>query len=242
LGCAPADEHAGWRTARRFTSQGRLIDERARGSELQPFMTASKHHAPATLRNREPIREVLARELPPRGTVLEIASGSGEHAVHFARAFPHLTWQPSDASENALASIAAWRDEAQLANLGAPLALDVTAATWPITRADAMLCINMVHITPWETALALFAGAARLLAIDALLYLYGPFRFGGTFTAPSNAAFDRDLRARDPRWGVRDVDELTTAAAARGFALQEIVDMPANNHSLVFRARAGARR
>lgn len=199
-------------------------------------MTDRKQHAPATVRNREPIREVLARELPPRGTVLEIASGSGEHALHFARAFPDLLWQPSDASEAALASIAAWRAEAELPNLCAPVALDVAAPAWPIERADAIVCINLVHIAPWEAALAMFAGAARLLAAGALLYLYGPYRFDGAFTAPSNAEFDRWLRDRDPRWGVRDVDELARAAAGHGFALREVVAMPANNHSLVFRA------
>jgi SAM-dependent methyltransferase len=198
-----------------------------------------KQHAPATDRNREPIREVLARELPPRGTVLEIASGSGEHAVAFARAFPHLTWQPSDPDERALASIAAWRDEAALPNLAAPLRLDVTAP-WPVEHADAIVCINMVHIAPWEAALALFAGAGRLLAPGALLLLYGPYRFGGAFTAPSNQAFDASLRARDPRWGVRDVDDLRAAAAAQGFTLDEPVALPANNHVLRFHRRAGA--
>lgn len=193
-----------------------------------------KQHAPATDRNREPIREVLARELPQRGTVLEIASGSGEHAVAFARAFPAVTWQPSDPDERALASIAAWRAEAALPNLAAPVRLDVTSA-WPIAHADAIVCINMVHIAPWEAALALFAGAGRLLAAGALLFLYGPYRFGGVFTAPSNEAFDASLRARDPRWGVRDVDDLRAAAAGQGFDLRDTVALPANNHALVFR-------
>ncbi|MDX2086790.1 MAG: DUF938 domain-containing protein [Kofleriaceae bacterium] len=190
-----------------------------------------KHHAPATERNRAPIREVLARVLPAGGTVLEIASGSGEHAVAFARAFPHLTWQPTDADPAALASIAAWRDEAALPNLAAPVALDVTQP-WPFATADAIVCINMVHISPWEASLALFSNAAQLLAPGALLYLYGPYRIAGV-TAPSNEAFDRSLRARDPRWGVRAVEDLTEAAV--GFALVEMVAMPANNHSLVFR-------
>jgi len=192
-----------------------------------------KRHAPATERNREPIREVLARVLPRTGTVLEIAAGSGEHAVYFARAFPHLTWQPTDADPAALESIAAWRDEVALPNLAAPLALDVTQP-WPVDHADAIVCINMVHIAPWEAALALFANAGRVLAPDALLYLYGPYRFGGA-TAPSNEAFDQSLRARDPRWGVRDVDDLTAAAAGHGLRLVDTVAMPANNHSLVFR-------
>lgn len=198
-------------------------------------MIDAKQQAPATQRNREPIREVLARELPPRGTVLEIASGSGEHAIYFARAFADLTWQPSDVGERALASIAAWSAEAQLANLRPPVALDVTAASWPVAHADAIVCINMVHISPWEATLGLFAGAARLLPAGALLYLYGPYRFSGEFTAPSNAEFDRALRARDPRWGVRDIDEVTAAAARHGFALRATIAMPANNHSLVFR-------
>jgi SAM-dependent methyltransferase len=195
-----------------------------------------KHHAPATARNREPIRDVLARELPSRGSVLEIASGSGEHAVYFAREFPDVTWQPSDASESALASIAAWCAEAQLPNLLAPVALDVTSATWPVAHADAIVCINMVHISPWEATLGLFVGASRVVSPGALLYLYGPYRFGGVFTTASNAEFDRSLRDRDPRWGVRDVDELAAAAQVHGFVLRETVAMPANNHSLVFRA------
>jgi hypothetical protein len=194
-----------------------------------------KKQAPAAQRNREPIREVLARVLPETGTVLTIAEGSGEHAVHFARAFPALAWQPSDVDPEALASIAAWCDEVALLNLARPIALDVTAPRWPLERADAITCINMIHIAPWEATLGLFAGAARTLAPGALLYLYGPYRFDGAFNAPSNEAFDASLRARDPRWGVRDVRDLETAA--RGFELAEVIAMPANNHSLVFRAR-----
>jgi len=192
-----------------------------------------KQHAPATARNREPIREVLARVLPQAGLVLELAAGSGEHSIYFARAFPALAWQPSDLDLTALASIDAWRAEAALPNLMMPLCIDVTQPTWPIERADAITCINMVHISPWQAALGVFAGAERLAA--ALLYLYGPYRFGGEFTAPSNAEFDRSLRARDPSWGVRDVRELEAAARERGYALREIIAMPANNHSLIFR-------
>jgi SAM-dependent methyltransferase len=193
-----------------------------------------KQHAPASARNREPIREVLARVLPERGLVLEIASGSGEHAVHLARAFPQLEWQPSDTDPVALASISAWRAEAGLANLREPIALDVTAP-WPISAADAILCINMIHIAPWETTLALFDGAARTLPPGGLLYTYGPYRFDGAFTAPSNAAFDASLRSRDPRWGVRDLAELRAEATARGLELETVIEMPANNHSLIFR-------
>lgn len=193
-----------------------------------------KQSSPAATRNREPIREILAQYLPPSGLVLEIASGTGEHAVHMARAFPGIEWQPTDPDATARASIAAWREEVALPNLHAPLALDVTAEPWPVAQADAIVCCNMVHIAPWEAALALFAGAARLLAPGALLYLYGPYRFDGT-TAPSNEEFDRSLRARDPRWGVRDVTDLRAAAAAAGIRLDEVIAMPANNHSLIFR-------
>ncbi len=192
-----------------------------------------KHHAPATARNREPIGDVLARVLPARGLVLELAAGSGEHAIYFAQRFPALTWQPSDVGDDALASIAAWRAEAALPNLREPLRIDVTNETWPIDRADAITCINMVHISPWDAALGMFAGAERLAA--PLLYLYGPYRFDGAFTAPSNAEFDRSLRSRDPRWGVRDVRDLEAAGRERGYHLDEVIGMPANNHSLLFR-------
>ncbi|HET9622692.1 MAG TPA: DUF938 domain-containing protein [Kofleriaceae bacterium] len=199
----------------------------------------AKQHAPAAARNREPIAAVLGRVLPARGAVLEIASGSGEHAVWFARAFPGVQWQPSDPSPEARASIAAWRAEAGLANLAPPIALDVSAA-WPADAPDgpldAVVCINMVHIAPWAATLGLFAGAARVLAPGGLLFTYGPYRFAGAFTAESNAAFDRSLRARDPAWGVRDVDDLEAAARAHGLALRETVAMPANNHALIFRA------
>lgn len=193
-----------------------------------------KRFAPATERNRGPIRDVLARVLPATGTVLEIASGSGEHAVAFAQAFPALTWQPSDQDPAALASIAAWRAEAAVPNLAAPIELDVMRP-WPELAPAAIVCINMVHISPWEATLALFEHAARILAPGALLYLYGPYRFSGAFTAESNAEFDRSLRARDPRWGVRDVDDLVAAARGPGLGLVETVAMPANNHSLIFR-------
>lgn len=193
-----------------------------------------KQHAPATERNRDAIRDVLSRELPTAGTVLEIASGTGQHAVAFAQAFPAIRWQPTDPDPTSLASIAAWRDEAALPNLLAPLLLDVTQVPWPVVEADAIVCINMVHIAPWEAALALFAGAGRVLAQGGLLYLYGPYRFDGT-TAASNENFDRSLRSRDPRWGVRDVRELGAAAAEHGLVMRGAVAMPANNHSLLFR-------
>lgn len=195
-----------------------------------------KRHAPATARNREPILEVLARVLPPAGVVLELASGSGEHAAWFAARLPGVAWQPSDVDPDAVASVAAYVVEAGLPNLRPPVVVDAAAPAWPVERADAIVCINMLHIAPWEAAVGLFAGAARLLPAGAPLVTYGPYRFGGAFTAPSNQAFDASLRARDPRWGVRDVDDLRALAGEHGLALDEIVARPANNHVLVFRA------
>lgn len=193
-----------------------------------------KQHAPATARNREPIRAVLARVLPAHGVVLELASGTGEHAVAFATALPALTWQPSDPSAEARASIAAHRDEAGLPNLRPPLDLDVTALPWPLAHVDAIACINMLHIAPWEAALALFSGAGAVLSPGAPLVTYGPYLIDGA-TAPSNLDFDRSLRARDPRWGVRELRDLEAAAAPHGLTLHEVVALPANNHALVWR-------
>jgi SAM-dependent methyltransferase len=194
-----------------------------------------RRYAPAALRNRGPIMAVLARILPAVGTVLEIASGSGEHAVYFAAGLPRLRWQPSDPQAAARASIAAWRAEAGLDNLAQPLDLDAAAPEWPIGRADAVLAINMIHIAPWGAALGLVAGAARLLAPGAPLYLYGPYRRAGHDFAPSNVEFDQSLRQRNPDWGVRPLDDVAAIAAAAGFALDEVVEMPANNLSVVFR-------
>lgn len=189
-----------------------------------------KRTAPAAERNREPIRTVLADHLPRPGRVLEIASGTGQHAVWMARAFADIEWQPTDIDDDALASIAAYRDEANLPNLKPPIRLDVRDANWPIETPDAIVCINMIHIAPWEAAVALFEGARRVLRDGGILYLYGPFRFSGE-TAPSNEAFHQSLVARDPRWGVRDVRDLEPL----GLELEHVVAMPANNHSLVFR-------
>jgi uncharacterized protein DUF938 len=172
--------------------------------------------------------------------VLEIASGTGEHAAAFARALPALEFQPSDVEPESLASIEAWRQHAGAPNLRAPLRLDVHELPWAlpgITAVDAVLCINMIHIAPWSACLALFDGAAALLAPDAALVLYGPYREHGVHTAPSNESFDASLRERDSRWGVRDQGEVAAEAAARGFALEEVVAMPANNRTLVFRRR-----
>jgi SAM-dependent methyltransferase len=192
-----------------------------------------KQSAPATGRNREAIRQVLAQELPERGLVLEIASGTGEHAVYMAQAFPTIEWQPTDIDPVALASIAAWTDG--VANIRPPIVLDVTQTDWPVAAADVIVCINMVHIAPWESALGLFAGAGRTLPEGGLLYLYGPYRFDGVFSSKSNEDFDRSLRSRDPRWGVRDVRELSEAASQSGLVMRGMVAMPANNHSLIFR-------
>jgi len=196
-----------------------------------------KLEAPAAARNREPIREVLARWLPARGLVIEIASGSGEHAVHFARAFPDLEWQPTDVSPDAFASIDAWRADVALPNLRAPMVLDATTAMWPVARADAIVCINMIHIAPWEATVGLFAGAARILAADGVLVTYGPYARDGVLEPESNVAFDRSLRARNAAWGVRDIRDLRALADEHGMTLAETVAMPANNHSLLFRRR-----
>ena len=196
-----------------------------------------RRFAPATARNREPILAVLKGILPAEGIVLEIASGTGEHAAYFALQFPRLTWQPSDADPDNLASIAAWAAASGAANIRAPLVLDVGAADWGIEGVAAILCINMIHVSPWSATVALMAGARRRLARGAPLYLYGPYMRGGRHTAPSNAAFDADLRRHDPAWGMRDLDDVTRLAAEHGFDLAEVVEMPANNLSVVFRRR-----
>jgi hypothetical protein len=202
-----------------------------------PAADDARRSAPAALRNREPIAEVLADWLPPSGLVLEIASGSGEHAIHFAKLFPGLEWQPSDAHTDALASIAAWRAAASLANVRAPLTIDASSADWPIAKADALLNINMVHISPWASALGLIAGAARVLTAGAPLILYGPWFKDDIATAPSNLAFDADLRRRDLAWGLRRVEDFAEAAERHGFSLIETRAMPANN--LMLRLRRG---
>jgi SAM-dependent methyltransferase len=191
--------------------------------------------SPAVARNRDFILAVLRRALPGRGTVVEIASGSGEHAVHFAAALPQLTWQPTDPDPEARDSIAAYRAAAQLPNLLPPLALDVTSPTWPVTQADDMVAINMIHIAPWTAAEALMAGAERLLQPGGVLYLYGPFKENGLHTAPSNKTFDENLRARNKDWGVRDVGDVAKLAARHRLDLVERVAMPANNLSVIFK-------
>ncbi len=193
--------------------------------------------APAALRNRKPIADVLVDWLPSTGLVLEIASGSGEHVIYFAERFPRLEWQPSDLHPDALASIAAWREEAGLLNVRAPLTIDAAGADWPIDRADAVLSINMVHISPWKSALGLLDGAARLLAPGAPLILYGPWLADDIQTVESNLAFDADLKRRDPEWGLRRVEEFADAADQRGLRLEATRAMPANNLMLLLRRR-----
>jgi cyclopropane fatty-acyl-phospholipid synthase-like methyltransferase len=203
--------------------------------------TDARRSAAAATRNREPILAVLRGRLAPDARVLEIGSGTGEHAVHFCAALPALDWQPSDPDAANRASIAAWIAHAGLRNVHAPIDLDVRLPTWHGAEArapyDSVVSINMIHIAPWACALALLDGAARVLRDGGLLFLYGPFMRGGAHTAPSNAAFDARLRADDPEWGVRDLDDVIREAALRGLALTAIVEMPANNLSVFFEAR-----
>jgi len=184
-------------------------------------------------RNKQPILEVLRRFLPPSGTVLEIAGGSGQHAVFFSENLPRITWLPTDIDEERLASIRAWREDSSCSNLLEPRRLDVLEDDWNIPTVDTVFSSNMIHITPWECCLGLLAGARRHLAPGGMLIFYGPFRIGGEHTAPSNAAFDKNLRGRDPSWGVRDLDAICDAAD--GLVLEERIEMPANNQILVFR-------
>lgn len=191
--------------------------------------------APAALRNREPIAQVLADWLPPSGLALEVASGTGEHAAFFARRFPDIIWQPSDCDPDALESIGAWVRHERLPNLRPPLVIDAASSAWPIERADVVFNSNMAHISPWAASLGLIAGASRVLAPGGLLTLYGPWLKDGIETAPSNLAFDADLKRRDPEWGLRRVEDFASAAAAKGLHLAEWRQMPANNLMLLFR-------
>lgn len=192
-----------------------------------------RRHAPATLRNRAAIATMLGELLPLAGHVLEVASGSGEHCAYFAEHFPKLEWHPSDPDPDALASITAWC--AGLGNVRPPVALDAASAMWPVRHADAILCINMVHISPWAATLGLMAGAGRLLPPGAPLILYGPYREAHVPTAPSNEDFDQSLRARDPAWGLRLLEDVTAAAQAQGLVFERRVAMPANNLIVAFR-------
>ncbi|HEY0149614.1 MAG TPA: DUF938 domain-containing protein [Allosphingosinicella sp.] len=195
----------------------------------------AKRHAPATERNREPIAAVLREVLPPAGTLLEIAAGTGEHAAYLAPLFPGLLWQPSDPDPEAMSSIEAWQADASAPNLLPPVFLDAASRTWPLDRADAILCINMVHISPWAATQGLMRGAGRLLPAGAPLILYGPYRRAGVPTAPSNEAFDLSLKARNPLWGLRDLEAVQAEAAGHGLGFERLYEMPANNLVLVFR-------
>lgn len=201
-------------------------------------MTDKRLFAAAASRNRGPILDVLRGILPESGRVLEVASGSGEHVVHFAARFPKLTFTPSDPSARARDSVAAWIAYSGAGNIEAPLALDVTSAPWPIACVDAIICINMVHISPWSATQGLFVHASKIMPCGAPLYLYGPYRRGGVHTAPSNAEFDTGLRAQNLAWGVRDLEAVIDLARQTGFDGPEIVEMPANNLSLIFRSGA----
>lgn len=199
--------------------------------------TDARLFAAAVRRNQQPILEVISRVLPAHGLVLEIASGSGEHAAYFARHLPSLQWQPSDPDPAQRRSIDAHAAAGACPNLRPALALDVTAADWPVRAADApdaIVCINMVHIAPWAASEGLFAGAGRLLPAAGVLYLYGPYKRNGRHTAPSNDAFDSWLRRQDSAWGVRNLEDMAALGTRAGFGLAEVVDMPANNLSLVF--------
>lgn len=211
-----------------------------------PAMGA-RRSAPAALRNREPIADVLSQWLPDSGLVLEIASGTGEHAVYFAERFPQLTWQPSDVHADALTSIVAWREATRLPNIREPIIIDASSPDWTIDRADAVLRensgfdvvvnLNMVHISPWSAAIGLLNGAARVLKRGGALMLYGPWLKGDIETAPSNLIFDRQLRELDPEWGLRRVEDFEAEALALGFALEQVRQMPANNLMLLFRKK-----
>jgi SAM-dependent methyltransferase len=201
----------------------------------QRARTARARTAPAAGRNREPILAVLRTCLPQPNLVLEVGSGTGEHAVWFGAALPWLTWQPTDTDPEALDSIDAWRERAGLTNVLPALQLDATATTWPVARADAIVAINVIHIAPWTATRGLIAGAERTLGRDGLLFLYGPFREGGRHTSAGNEAFDAELRARDPSWGLRALEEVVALAGRHGFTMTDRVAMPANNLSVVFR-------
>jgi SAM-dependent methyltransferase len=200
-----------------------------------PEPSDPRQYRPHVGRNRDPILDVLRRVLPPRGLVLEIASGSGEHAAYFAEQLSALSWQPSDPDAQALTSIAAHRAASDAANFLPPLLLDVTTQVWPVERADAVMCCNMIHIAPWAACEGLIAGAQRVLPVGGILYLYGPYTIDGRHTAPSNEEFDGYLRGQNAAWGIRDLGDVTALAQRHDLALVETVPMPANNFSVIFR-------
>ncbi|HEY9749792.1 MAG TPA: DUF938 domain-containing protein [Allocoleopsis sp.] len=204
-------------------------------------LNSACRHAPATARNREPILQVLQRVLPPTGTVLEVASGTGEHAIFFAPRLKSHIWQPSDPNPEMVASIAAWQQEWPSSNLRSPLQLDVCESVWPVEGdhnpdppIGAIVCINMIHIAPWAACLGLLSGAGRILPPGGVLYLYGPYKQNGEHTAPSNEFFDETLRSQNPEWGVRNLEDVVAAAKTQNLTLLETVPMPANNFSVVW--------
>jgi len=194
---------------------------------------------PSAERNKGPILDVLAQVVPGRGLVLEIASGTGQHIMHFAKALPGLTWQPSDPDAELRESVRLRIQEERRANVNGPIDLDVTKLPWPLQSADAIVAINMIHVAPWPATPALFEGAKALLSAQGILFLYGPYRRFGRHTSESNARFDLDLRTQNPEWGLRDLEAVSDIAARTGFMLAETVEMPANNFSLVFRRHEG---
>lgn len=198
------------------------------------MLTKTKHHAPAAERNKDPILGVLRELCSEPKFVLTIAEGSGQHVVHFAKHLPHITFQPTDMEPSALGSIAAYLEESGCQNIREPISLDASVEDWPVKHADGIYCINMIHISPWKATVGLFQAAAHILPTHGFLMTYGPYRFSGAFTAPSNQEFDASLKARNPEWGVRDVDDLTKLAKSVGMELRQTVSLPANNHCLVF--------
>jgi len=208
---------------------------------MSEAIPAGARAAPSTARNRQPILDVLAPRLPADARVLEVASGAGEHAMFVARALPGVTWQPTDRDDEALTSIAAWREASGLENIAPPLRLDASEpASWPAGPYEAVVCINMIHIAPWAATEGLMAGAARVLAPGGRLILYGPYLEADVETAPGNVSFDESLKSRNPAWGIRDLTAVTALAAANGLAFAERIAMPANNLTVLFEKRPSA--
>ena len=200
--------------------------------------TYAKRLSEACERNKEPILEVLKDVFPAQGLVLEIASGTGQHAIHFATNLPNITWQPSDMDPELRKSVEAWQAESNLQNLKTPVHLDVTSENWPVEMADAMMCANMIHIAPWEACIGLLDGAGRILPEGGILCMYGPYKVGGKHTAPSNEAFDQSLRARNASWGIRNLDDVALEARRRGLHLIKTVKMPSNNFCVIYKKTA----